>query len=233
MDGVQVAVVTGASSGIGLATVERLREAGLRVVGLDVDAGADVVADVGDVASVSAAFAAVLRTYGRVDLLVNNAGIGGGPAAGLCHETPVEVFDRVQAVNLRGPFLCTRAVLPGMLERGSGRIVTIASVNSAVVLPGRCAYTTSKGGALMFARSVAVDYGHLGIRSNAVCPGLVRTPLVAARLDAGAWDVERLVPLGRPAEPYEIADAVEALASGRLDYVNGAALYVDGGWTAV
>lgn len=146
MEGVRVAVVTGASSGIGLATVERLREARLRVLGLDLDAGADLVADVGDVASVSAAFAAVLDTYGRVDLLVNNAGIGGGPAAGLCHETPVEVFDRVQAVNLRGPFLCTRAVLPGMLERGSGRIVTVASVNSAVVLPGRCAYTTSKGG---------------------------------------------------------------------------------------
>jgi NAD(P)-dependent dehydrogenase (short-subunit alcohol dehydrogenase family) len=145
----------------------------------------------------------------------------------------VEVFDRVQAVNTRGPFLCARAALPGMLAAGYGQIITIASINGLVALPGRCAYTTSKGGALMFAKSLAVDYGPRGIRSNAICPGMIRTPLVAARIDAGAWDVPALIPLGRAGQPEEIAEAVCLLASGRLNYLNGAAWVIDGGWTAL
>jgi NAD(P)-dependent dehydrogenase (short-subunit alcohol dehydrogenase family) len=120
-----------------------------------------------------------------------------------------------------------------MLTAGYGQIITIASINSLVALPGRCAYTTSKGGALMFAKSLAADYGPHGIRSNAICPGMVRTPLVAARIDAGTWDVPGMIPLGRAGQPEEIAEAVVVLASGRLDYMNGSAWVIDGGWTAL
>jgi NAD(P)-dependent dehydrogenase (short-subunit alcohol dehydrogenase family) len=241
--GRDIAVVTGGVSGIGKAIADGLRAAEFRVAVFDLDADAAVAAagpdglgvavDVADAASVDAGFAAVRAALGAVRVLVNNAGIGGGPAAGLCHETPVEVFDRVQAVNTRGPFLCARAALPDMLAAGYGQIITIASINSLVALPGRCAYTTSKGGALMFAKSLAADYGPHGIRSNAICPGMVRTPLVAARIDAGTWDVPGMIPLGRAGQPEEIAEAVVVLASGRLDYMNGSAWVIDGGWTAL
>jgi NAD(P)-dependent dehydrogenase (short-subunit alcohol dehydrogenase family) len=236
-------VVTGGVSGIGKAITDGLRAADFRVAVFDLSADAAAAAagpdglglavDVADAAAVDAGFAAVRARLGPVAVLVNNAGIGGGPVAGLCHETPVQVWDQVQAVNTRGPFLCARAALPDMLEAGYGQIITIASINGLVVLPGRCAYTTSKGGALMFAKSLAVDYGPRGIRSNAICPGMVRTPLVAARIDAGAWDVPSLIPLGRAGQPEEIAAAVVLLAEGRLDYMNGAAWVIDGGWTAL
>jgi NAD(P)-dependent dehydrogenase (short-subunit alcohol dehydrogenase family) len=236
-------VVTGGVSGIGKAITDRLREQDFRVAVFDLDGDAAAAAagpdglglavDVADAGSVAAGFAAVRVALGPVAVLVNNAGIGGGPAAGRCHETPVEVWEQVQAVNTRGPFLCSRAALPDMLAAGYGQIITIASINSLVVLPGRCAYTTSKGGALALAKCLAVDYGPRGVRSNAICPGMVRTPLVAARIDAGAWDLASLIPLGRPAQPAEIAEAVEVLASGRLDYLNGSAWVIDGGWTAL
>jgi NAD(P)-dependent dehydrogenase (short-subunit alcohol dehydrogenase family) len=209
---------------------------------LDIDADAARAAagdglglgvDVADEAAVARSFATVLQRYERVDVLVNNAGIGGGAAAGLCHETSVAAWDRVHAVNARGPFLCARAVLPGMMTAGYGQIITVASINALVALPGRCAYTAAKGAALMLTRSLAVDYGRHGIRANAICPGLVRTPLVQERLAAGSWDVQALVPLGRAAEPAEIAEAVLLLATGRLDYMTGAAWVIDGGWTAI
>jgi NAD(P)-dependent dehydrogenase (short-subunit alcohol dehydrogenase family) len=241
-----VALVTGGASGIGAAICSRLRADGFRLVVFEPDgalaagaAGGDglgLAVDVADAAAVERGVAEALGAYGRLDVLVNNAGIGGGPAAGRCHETPYEVWERVQAVNARGPFLCSRAVLPAMLARGSGHVITIASVNSLVVLPGRCTYTTSKGAALMLTRSIAVDYAAHGIRANAVCPGLVRTPLTSSRLDApgpGGWRVGELVPLGRAGEPDEIAAAVGALAGGELAYMTGAAWLVDGGWTAI
>jgi len=237
-----VAVVTSGTSGIGLATSQRLRAAGFRVAVFDLHTGTATGADtdlltlevdVADERAVARGFAAVTAELGPIRVLVNNAGIGGGPAAGRCHETPVDAWDRVHAVNARGPFLCARAVLPGMIERGYGHIITIASINGLVALPGRCAYTASKGAALMLARSLAADYGRNGIRANAICPGVVRTPLVEQRLEAGVWDVESLVPLGRPGEPAEIAEAVHLLASGQLDYMNGAAWVIDGGWTAI
>jgi NAD(P)-dependent dehydrogenase (short-subunit alcohol dehydrogenase family) len=121
-----------------------------------------------------------------------------------------------------------------MLAQGSGHVITVASVAGEVAFPGRCAYTASKGAALMFAKSLALDYAHAGIRSNAVCPGFVRTPMTQWRLDIPelAAQVEANIPIGRIAEPDDVADAISVLASGRMGYMTGHALVVDGGWTA-
>ena len=237
-----MAVVTGGGSGIGLATCARLAEDGFTVAVLDVqppaaDGGAALAlrCDVTDEADVAAAMATVAGRLGRIDVLVNNAGITGSQEATRCHETPVAEWDKVHAVNVRGPFLCSRAVLPSMVARGSGHIITIASVAGLVAFPGRCAYTASKGAALMLTRSIAVDYAADGIRANAVCPGMVYTPMTSWRLDQPELRaaVEARIPVGRVATPDEIADAVALLASGRLGYMTGAPLVVDGGMTAL
>jgi NAD(P)-dependent dehydrogenase (short-subunit alcohol dehydrogenase family) len=237
----RVAVVTGGGSGIGLATCARLAEDGFTVAALDLrpSAAADVAAltlvcDVTDEADVSAAMTAVTSRFGGIDVLVNNAGITGSSRAARCHETPVEEWDRVLAVNVRGPFLCSRAVLPSMVARGSGHIITIASVAGLVAFPGRCAYTASKGAAIMLTRSIAVDYAAAGVRANAVCPGMVYTPMTSWRLDQPDLraEVEGRIPAGRVATPDEIAEAVALLASGRLAYMTGHPLVVDGGMSA-
>lgn len=236
-----IAIVTGAGSGIGRASCLRLRQDGMTVIALDVNVEAAAEAsphalamDVSDAQQVADVMAEVLHRWPRIDVLVNNAGITGSSQATTAHETPVEEFDRVMAVNVRGPFLCSRAVLPSMIDAGSGHIITIASAAGIVAFPGRCAYTTSKGAALQFARSVAVDYGRMGIRSNAICPGMVETPMTQWRLDQPDLRdrTESQIPMGRVASSDEIADVVSVLASGRMGYANGAALVIDGGWTA-
>jgi NAD(P)-dependent dehydrogenase (short-subunit alcohol dehydrogenase family) len=236
-----VAVVTGGGSGIGLATCTRLAEEGFSVAALDLrPAAADGIAalamqcDVTDEADVSAAMAAVTGRLGEIDVLVNNAGITGSQRAARCHETPVDEWDQVMAVNVRGPFLCSRAVLPSMVARGSGHIITVASVAGLIAFPGRCAYTASKGAALMLTRSIAVDYAAAGVRANAVCPGMVYTPMTSWRLDQPDLraEVESRIPVGRVATPDEIADAVALLASGRLGYMTGHPLVIDGGMSA-
>ncbi len=238
-----VAVVTGGGSGIGLATTRRLAQDGFTVAVLDVQPpsiadGAAALAlrcDVTDEADVTTTMASVIDRLGGIDVLVNNAGITGSREAARCHETPVAEWDRVHAVNVRGPFLCSRAVLPSMVARGSGHIITIASVAGLVAFPARCAYTASKGAALMLTRSIAVDYAAAGIRANAVCPGMVYTPMTSWRLDQPELraEVEDRIPVGRVAAPEEIADAVALLASGRLGYMTGHPLVVDGGMTAI
>jgi NAD(P)-dependent dehydrogenase (short-subunit alcohol dehydrogenase family) len=233
-----VAVVTGGCSGIGQMTAQRLSSDGYRVavidLGLAPDADLSVMADVSNAAAVKAAAREILDAFGRVDLLVNNAGVTGSAQATVCHETPVRQWDLVHAVNVRGPFLCTRAVLPAMLRQESGHVITVASVAGLVAFPGRCAYTASKGAAIQFTRSLAVDYAAFGIRANAVCPGMVETPMTQWRLDDPELraQVEAKIPMGRVARPEEIADAVSALASDRLAYMTGQVLVIDGGWTA-
>jgi NAD(P)-dependent dehydrogenase (short-subunit alcohol dehydrogenase family) len=237
-----VAVVTGGGSGIGLATCTRLAKDGFTVAALDIEpsgaagiAALTVGCDVTEEASVTAAMGAGTGRFGAIDVLVNNAGITGSRQAARCHETPVEEWDKVQAVNVRGPFLCSRAVLPSMIARGSGHIITIASVAGLIAFPGRCAYTASKGAALMLTRSIAVDYAAAGIRANAVCPGMVYTPMTSWRLDQPELraEVEARIPAGRVATADEIADAVALLASGRLAYMTGHPLIVDGGMSAI
>jgi NAD(P)-dependent dehydrogenase (short-subunit alcohol dehydrogenase family) len=239
-----VVVVTGGASGIGRATCAKLLAEGMSLAVLDLDGdaakvaagegGLGVAADVSLEADVQRAFGAVFDTFGRVDVLVNNAGISGGPDVTLLHTTSVEDFDRVHGVNSRGVFLCSKAVIPSMIAQGGGHIITVASVASQIVFPGRVAYNASKGAALMLARSIAVDYAAHGIRSNAVCPGFVETPLTQWRLDIPELrkQIESWIPLDRVAQPDDIADAIAVLASGRMSYMTGHALIVDGGWTA-
>jgi NAD(P)-dependent dehydrogenase (short-subunit alcohol dehydrogenase family) len=240
-EGGKVAVVTGGGSGIGLATCERLAKDGFAVAVLDVQPAAAagpaamiLRCDVTDESDITDCITTVLGELGGIDVLVNNAGITGSQQATQCHETPVAEWDKVHAVNVRGPFLCSRAVLPSMIAAGSGHIITIASVAGLVAFPGRCAYTASKGAAVMLTRSIAVDYAAAGIRANAVCPGMVYTPMTAWRLDQPELRaaMEERIPAGRVAAPEEIADAVALLASGRLGYMTGHPLVIDGGWSA-
>ena len=238
----RVAVVTGGGSGIGLATCERLRSEGFRLGVFDLDpAGASEAAgdglglgvDVAVASEVSEAFAAVEETLGPVDVLINNAGITGSLEATRLHETPVEEWDRVMGVNVRGAYLCSRAALSSMVPRRSGHIITVASVAGMDPFPARSAYSVSKAAALLLARSIALDYAGDGIRSNAVCPGMAETPMTRWRLDQPDLRaaIESGIPVGRVAQPEEIAEAITLLASGRLSYMTGHGLVVDGGWS--
>jgi NAD(P)-dependent dehydrogenase (short-subunit alcohol dehydrogenase family) len=240
----RIAIVTGGASGIGRASCARLVADGftLAVGDLDPDgaklasgpSGFGRTLDVADEASVAAFVAEVMQTFGRVDVLINNAGIAGSQQATVLHTTPIAEWDKVIGVNVRGPYLLSRAVLPVMIEQRSGHVITIASVAGQVAFPGRSAYTASKGAALMLAKSIAVDYASYGIRSNAVCPGMAETAMTKWRLDIPELReaVESRIPLGRVATPDDVADLVALLASDRLNYVTGAALVIDGGYTA-
>jgi NAD(P)-dependent dehydrogenase (short-subunit alcohol dehydrogenase family) len=242
----RVALVTGAGSGIGLACVERLVARGLRVAALDIRAEAveacasrfgafPVTADVSDPAAAAAAVEAVLGELERIDVAANVAGTTGSRRAAECHVTPVEEWLRVIGVNLTGTFLICHAVLPHMLDRGDGIIVNVASVAGLVAFPGRCAYTASKGGVVQLTRSIAADYAALGIRANALCPGIVDTPMTRWRLEDPELGPQVLakIPQGRVASAEEIAEVVALLAADGLPYANGSTIVVDGGWTAV
>jgi NAD(P)-dependent dehydrogenase (short-subunit alcohol dehydrogenase family) len=237
----QSAIVTGAGSGIGALIAARLRDEGATVYAADLDpAGAPdgttpVTLDVADEAGWSRLVAAVLEDTGRIDHLFNNAGTGSTTDPVDC--TPDE-WDRVFAVNARGTFLGTRSVLPAMLVQGSGSLVHTASVAGMVGLPDRTAYCASKGAVIAFSKQVAIQYAGVGIRSNCVCPGTVDSPWVG-RLLAGAADPvdarARLVarqPMGRLAQPAEIAHAALYLASAEAAFVTGTELVIDGGLNA-
>ncbi len=238
-----VAVVTGGGSGIGWSTCQRLRADGYQLGVLDLDGdrasaaagdGLGLAVDVCRPEQVESAFATIEEGLGPVDLLVNNAGITGSAHATRLHETPLGDWDRVIAVNVRGLYLCSREALGVMVPRRSGHIITVASVAAITPFPGRAAYSVSKGAALLLAKSIAVDYAADGIRSNAVCPGMTETPMTAWRLDQPELRaaVESRIPIGRVAQPDDIANAISALASDRMSYVTGHGLVVDGGWTA-
>ena len=237
-----VALVTGAASGIGRACVERLTSDGGVVAAVDLDRAAmrglgalALAADVTDADAVADAVARVEADLGALDAVVNVAGITGSRAAAECHVTPVEEWRRVLDVNLTGTFLVCRAVLPGMLARGGGCIVNIASAAGLVAFPGRCAYTASKGGVVQLTRSLAADYAARGIRANAICPGMVDTPMTRWRLEDPDLEAAVLakIPAGRVATTGEVAQAVALMVRGELPYMNGAMLVLDGGWTAV
>ena len=251
----KVMIVTGAAGGIGGATAYAASSAGAAVVVADVadsgqataagirEAGGQaefVACDVSEPDQVSELIRRTVDRFGRLDVLVNNAGIGGGGRR--VHELDVESWDRTIAVNLRGQFLCAKFAIPHLIAAGRGVIVNIASTYGLIGAPLSPAYCASKGGVVSFTRQLAVDYGSDGLRAIAICPGYVDTDMGGhrARLapaEAAAALARREAnaahqPLGRQAQPDEIANVVVFVASDACSFMTGAVIPVDGGCTA-
>ncbi|MDQ1731838.1 MAG: hypothetical protein QOK10_1997 [Pseudonocardiales bacterium] len=239
----KVAVITGGCSGIGLATARRFAAEGARVVIGDVDKengvriadeldGGFVEVDVTNAAQVDGMFATAKSLYGGVDIAFNNAGIS-PPDDDSILETGLDAWRRVQEVNLTSVYLCCKAVLPYMLEQGGGSIINTASFVAVMgAATSQISYTASKGGVLAMSRELGVQFARDGIRVNALCPGPVNTPLLQ---ELFAKDPERAarrmvhIPVGRFAEPDEIANAVLFLASDESSFITASQFLVDGG----
>jgi NAD(P)-dependent dehydrogenase (short-subunit alcohol dehydrogenase family) len=190
-----------------------------------------IPADVSQEASVEAAVERTVYEFGRLDIVVNNAGI---VVMASVADTSVEDWDRVQNVNLRGAFLCCKYAIPHMIDQGGGAIVNIASISSFVSIPMHAAYSASKAGLLGLTRDVAVSHGPDNIRANCVCPTSTDTPLIrkAGATGRGIKAMAQMHPLRRITEPEDIANACLFLASEEARCITGAALPVDAGWTA-
>ena len=245
----KVAIITGAKSGIGFAAALRLAAEGAKVVVADVRAtqeeaqeivrrGGDALSVQVDVSSelqVSALISRTVAAYGRLDVLVNNAGV---ELAKKVTETSEAEWDRLMGVNLKGVFLCSKAAIPEMKRTGGGAIVNVASELGVVGGSEIAAYCASKGGVVQLTKAMAIDHAADGIRVNCVCPGPVSTPLLEAIVAASSDPEEerrRIVDktlLGRLGQPEEIANVVAFLASGESSYMTGSVVLVDGGWTA-
>ncbi|GAA1246512.1 SDR family oxidoreductase [Kitasatospora nipponensis] len=251
----QKALVTGANSGIGLATAIALGRAGADVVVNYVfgrEAAEDVVskiqsfgvkafaheADVSDESQVVGMFSRMLEEFGTIDVLVANAGLQRDAAL---TDMTVEQWNKVLDVNLTGQFLCAREAAKEFLRRGvvpevsrsAGKIVCMSSVHQIIPWAGHANYAASKGGVLMLMQTLAQELGPHGIRVNAVAPGAIRTPINRSAWDTPEAEQEllRLIPYRRVGDPSDIADAVTVLASDLMDYVVGTTIYVDGGMT--
>jgi NAD(P)-dependent dehydrogenase (short-subunit alcohol dehydrogenase family) len=242
----KVAVVTGGCSGIGRATVRRFAEEDARVVVADLqdDVGEELAAEVGghfvhcDVSAqddVDHLFATARERYGRVDIAFNNAGVS-PPEDESIIETDLDVWRRVQDVNLTSVYLCCKAVIPIMLEQGGGSVVNTASFVAVLgSATSQISYSASKGGVLSMTRELGVQFARQGVRVNALCPGPVNTPLLQ---ELFATDPERAarrlvhVPMGRFGEPEEMANAVLFLASDESSFITASTFLVDGGISA-
>ena len=249
----RVAIVTGAANGIGAATAVALAAEGARVVVADVVTGDATVAavravggeaiavhcDVADPEQVAAMVDTAVQQLGGLDVLVNNAGVGGGSTP--LHELDLDDWNRTLAVNLTGPFLCTRAAMPHLLASGRGRIINIASTYGLIGAPLAPAYCATKGAIVNLTRQLAVDYSDKGIRVNAICPGYIDTDLGGHRSSmspdqASAAHERREAaaarqPIGRQAQTDEVASVVVFLAGDDSSFMTGSIVTVDGGCT--
>ncbi len=243
----KTALITGAASGIGWACAQRFTEEGARVAGLDVNRPADDLwaslgegskdaffqADVRDEESVSSSIGQAAALLGRIDILVNAAGVA---TAGSVDSIEVEEWDRVMDINLKGTFLTSKHALKSMVAQQSGSIVNLASIEGMEAFQNQAAYNASKGGVILLTKNMAVDYGHMGIRVNCLCPGLIQSPMTAALDIAELAAVKKafinLHMMGRAGLPEEVAAAALFLASDDASFVTGSSLVVDGGYTA-
>jgi NAD(P)-dependent dehydrogenase (short-subunit alcohol dehydrogenase family) len=246
LDG-KVAVITGGGGGMGREAALLFAAEGARVCVADVDADAAVrtaadagdafavKVDVADPASVERMMRETAERLGGIDILYNNAGISPADDAGIL-ETEPDAWDRVQAVNAKGVFLCCKHGIPHLLERGGGSVINVASFVALLgAATSQISYTASKGAVLAMTRELAVQFARQGIRCNALCPGPVETPLLLNIYgsDPAALERRRIHwPTGRLAKPREIVNAALFLASDESSYVNGAIFTVDGGLTA-
>ena len=247
----KVALVTGAASGLGAATAKVLAAAGASVMLTDRDPAVETVAlaitadggvaafmqhDVSDEAAWAAVVTATTARFGRLDVLVNNAGVSGGLLPLLDHS--LEDWRRVTSINLDGVFLGLRHCGPIMAAQGSGSVINLSSILGKVGMANAAAYCASKGGVLLLTKAAALEWAPLGIRVNSVHPGFIETPMVANALheaENGNEMRDQLIaahPLGRFGVPDEIANAVLFLASDESSFMTGAELVVDGGYTA-
>ena len=232
----KVCVITGAASGIGADAALRFAEEGARVVGVDLAdvRGVDlsIVADVSDEEAVAGLYGETRERFGRIDVLFNNAGINPTDDTSVL-DTPLEVWERVQQVNLRSVFLCCKHGIPHLLEGGGGSVINTASFVALMgAATSQISYTASKGGVVALSRELGVEFARRGVRVNALCPGPVATPLL---MELFASDEEQAarrmvhVPMGRFAEAREISNAALFLASDESSYVTAATFLVDGG----
>ena len=248
----KVAVVTGAASGLGRATVIRMAEEGASVAVLDVvDHDGGLLAnelrgrgleasfwrcDVTQETAVAKVIGDVAARYGRIDVLVNNAGVAGVNKP--THEVREAEWDRVQAVNVKGVFLCTKHVIAQLRRAGGGSIINLSSIYGLVGAPDVPPYHASKGAVRVMTKTDAILYAADGIRVNSIHPGFIRTPMVEKHLatqgdvDAGRKALDALHPLGHMGEPDDIAWGAVYLASEEAKFVTGSELVIDGGYTA-
>lgn len=247
MESRRVALVTGAAQGIGRCIAQTLGMRGYALALIDVRAPTDALTSlhaigcetlelVGDVAGermVEAGVERIVSRWGRLDVLVNNAGVS---CIRRAQDTSTEQFRRVLEINLLGAFIAARTAGRIMLAQHSGSIINIASIAGLVGIADRVAYNASKHGLLGMTRTLAAEWGGYGVRCNAVCPGWVKTEMDAADQAGGSYldaDITGRVPMGRFASPEDIANAVSFLADPAVSgFINGQALAVDGGWTA-
>ena len=244
----KVAVITGAASGIGGACALRFAREGARIAGLDVNEPAadhrDAVAkaapdalwarvDVRDEASVERAVGEALARFGRIDVLVNAAGVSG---FGTVDELDAAEWDRVVGINLKGTYLVSKHVLRAMKAQRAGSIVNLASIEGIEGMQSQAAYNASKGGVVLLTRNMAIDYGTFGVRVNCLCPGFIDTPMTAVLKSPGLEGIRKqfidLHMLKRAGKPEEVAACALFLCSDDASFVTGHALVVDGGLTA-
>ncbi len=242
----RVAVVTGAAGGIGRATAQAFASAGASVVAADInvdgleetaaligDRAIAVQVNVADPASCESLMLQAVETFGRIDILFNNAGISGTPAYTL--KTPIEEWQRVVDINLNGVFYCTRYALPEMLKGGRGVIINTSSIDGFNGMATLGPYTAAKHGVIGLTKTVALEYGRENIRSVAICPGFVETAMTKKGLtEETAAMLSQAIPNpgGKPAQPEAAANLVLWLASDQAAYVNGSSHVVDAGLTA-